>query len=100
MSRDDFREANAITHPAFAAGLAIILLSGCAPPPGPDARPRALGAEVVFSTNREIEVALPPGGTIQQARDAARPYCSPLRGRLSPGRTLATGNILFRCDPL
>ena len=89
-----------MTRYALAAGLALASLIGCTPQPGPDAPPPAPRAEVVFSTDREIEVALPPGGTMQQAREAARPYCSPLRGRLSPGRTLTTGNVLFRCDPL
>ena len=89
-----------MTRHTLAAGLALATLIGCAPQPGPSGQPPAPRAEVVFSTNREIEVALPPGGTMQQARDAARPYCSPLRGRLSPGRTLSTGNVLFRCDPL
>ena len=89
-----------MTRNALTAGLMLAVLAGCTTTTPTGGAPPAPQAEVVFTTDREIEIALPPGGTMQDARDAARPFCSPLRGRLSPGRTLTTGNVLFRCDPL
>lgn len=77
---------------------ALTLLAACNTTSGTNGAPPR--AQVVMDNQREIEVQLGPDGTMEDARQAASPFCSPLRGHLSPGRVLNTGNILFRCDPL